>query len=160
MVDNIHIVQGDIIQLAMSGNYDVVVHGCNCFCRQRRGLAPQMALAFGTHKFSKEDVAYVGYIDKLGSIDYEHMYLPNNNELIVVNAYTQYHWELPSVFGIPLDYDALNLCLTKINRHFKGKHVLLPKIGCGLAKGDWVRVYGSIRTRLVDCDVTVVEYNK
>jgi O-acetyl-ADP-ribose deacetylase (regulator of RNase III) len=56
----------------------------------------------------------------------------------------------------PLDYEALALCLRKINHSFKGLRVGLPKIGCGLAGGNWGKVKSLIQSELKDCDVTVV----
>ena len=31
--------QGDLIQLALAGEFDVIVHGCNCHCQMGRGIA-------------------------------------------------------------------------------------------------------------------------
>lgn len=76
------------------------------------------------------------------------------HKLLVVNAYTQYQ---P---GPNLDYDALTLCLRKINHAFKGKHIGLPQIGAGIAGGDWNRIKTIIQQELKDCNVTVVIYNK
>jgi hypothetical protein len=60
----------------------------------------------------------------------------------------------------PLDYDALILCLRKMNHIFKGKRIGLPQIGCGLARGNWAIVKELIINELKDCNVTVVIYNK
>lgn len=158
----IQYIKGDIIKLAKSGKYDVVVHGCNCFCRQKRGLAPQMVKAFKTNTFDKEAKFFEGDTGKLGTIDYKFVY--NKHHIVeyiaVVNAYTQYHWANSSVYGIPLDYDALSMCMARINSNFKGQKILLPKIGCGLAGGDWDKVENIIKQRLTNCDTTIVKYNQ
>jgi hypothetical protein len=73
--------------------------------------------------------------------------------LTVVNSYSQY---IPAAHLKPLDYEALTLCLRKINHTFKGKHIGLPKIGAGLAGGDWDRIKTIIQTELKDCNTTVV----
>ena len=80
----------------------------------------------------------------------------------VVNSYTQYNYGRNHSDGDdkPLSYEALTLCLRKINHKFKGKHIGLPQIGCGLAGGDWEKVKAIIQKELVDCDATVVIYNK
>ena len=39
----INYVDGDLIKLAKQGRFDVIVHGCNCFCQMGAGIAPQMA---------------------------------------------------------------------------------------------------------------------
>jgi O-acetyl-ADP-ribose deacetylase (regulator of RNase III) len=50
--------------------------------------------------------------------------------------------------------------MRKINHTFKGKHIGLPQIGCGLAGGDWSRVKEIIKKELKDCKVTVVIFKK
>lgn len=75
----------------------------------------------------------------------------------MVNAYTQYNLK-PTYGDIALDYEALTLCLRKMNYYFRGEHIGLPQIGCGLAGGDWKRVREIIQTELRNCKVTVVIY--
>ena len=148
-------VQGDLIQLALSSSFDVIAQGNNCFCVQGAGLAPQMVKAFHTDKFPKEQEEFKGDINKLGTIDWKEF----RSGLFVVNAYTQYGFGRNHENGtaIPLDYNALTLCLRKMNHIFKGKHIGLPGlIGCGLAGGDPERVKKIIKTELIDCEVTIV----
>jgi len=147
-------IDGNLITLAKQGQFDVIAHGCNCFCRMKRGIAPQMATEFDCDKFPLEGPKYVGDINKLGQIDYK-----NWRGLYIVNAYTQYHWELPGSNGnIPLEYDALYICLVKLNHRFKGGRIGLPWIGCGLAGGDKYRVETIVGIVMQDCDVTIVNY--
>ena len=154
-------VEGDLIQLGKDGEFDVIGHGTNCFCTQGAGLAPQMVKAFNTDRYLLEKEDRKGDINKLGTIEY-HTNEFYTKPLTVVNAYTQYGFGRNHVGGkaIPLDYEALILCLRKMNRLFKGKHIGLPKIGCGLAGGDWSTVKGIIVKELKDCRVTVVVYNR
>ncbi len=141
--------EGNLITLARQGEFDVIAHGCNCFCRMKRGIAPQMAEAFGCDNYSLEDSKYEGDINKLGQIDFHE----NQFGLTVVNAYTQYLWgtELK-----PFDYDAFTLCMRKINFIFKGKRIGLPQIGSHLAGGDWERIKEIIKRELKDCKITIV----
>ena len=161
-------VEGDLIRLALEGNFDVITHGCNCFCRMKRGIAPQMDKAFGCNNsryFGFENSNYEGDINKLGNIEYSDYTIKNNKasiliaplmegpDLIVVNSYTQYQWgtELK-----PFDYEAFTLCMRKINHTFKSKHIGLPQIGSHLAGGDWELIKPIIKKELKDCKVTVV----
>lgn len=126
---------GNVIKAGIDGEIDVIVHGCNCFCRQKRGIAVDMAKTFGTHLFPLEYNEHEGDINKLGQIDFKIVTMEEGN-IWVVNAYTQYHWSNPSVYGIPFDYDAFRLCFRKINEEFKAKEIGVPGlIGAGLAKG-------------------------
>ena len=170
-------IHGDLIQLANEFIFDVVTHGCNCHCTMGAGIAPQMAKAFGCDDFKMEDEEYKGDINKLGTIDYDRLYFSNRDQkyqrypdegdkilhkLWVVNSYTQYNYGTNHAYGVarPLDYEALTLCLRKINKIFKGQRIGLPKIGSGLAGGDWYRIQSIIQQELKDCDVTVVIYKK
>lgn len=162
-------IDGDLIQLALQGEFDVIVHGCNCFCNQKSGLAPQMVKAFGTDKFKMESKEFEGDINKLGIIDYKYYFLENGiiskgvtwmlNEtpdLTVVNAYTQYYFR-----GIePVDYEAITLVMRKINYVFKGKTIGLPRIGSGLAGGDEKIIENIIKEELKDCKVIMVNYKQ
>lgn len=165
---------GDLIKLALEANFDVIAHGCNCLSTMGAGLAPQMARTFGCDRFEME--TWGPTIEKLGNIDYQTFVLGehamwnlsdadnkrNEPELAVVNAYTQYSYGRNHLDGVskPLDYEALTMCMRKINVVFKGKHIGLPQIGAGLAGGNWERIKQIIQTELKDCDVTVVIYKK
>lgn len=153
------IVKGDLIKLALAGEFDVIAHGCNCFCRMKRGIAVEMAKNFKCDRYPMEHKSREGDINKLGNIESE-MHKISERWIYVVNMYTQYHWSNPGPGGIPLNYSALAMCLQKLNRTFKGKHIGLPWIGCGLAKGEKMIVEDFIKTYLKDCKVTIVEYDK
>jgi len=172
------IIKGDLIQLANQGNFDLITHGCNCFCTMGAGIAVPMKQNYGCDKFPLEAPEYKGDINKLGRIDYQvktlilqkpikvgnlNLLAPDFGgfPLIVINSYTQYHYGSNHPDGVkkPVDYEAITLCMRKINHIFKGKSFGLPKIGCGLAKGDWQIVQRILIQELKDMDVTVVELN-
>lgn len=151
-------VKGDLIKLAQAGEFNVIAHGCNCFCTMARGIAPLMAAAFHVDGYELEAPRYKGDIDKLGRIE-GHPFSPY---LRVYNFYTQYHWGL-SGGPIPLDYDALHLCFRKLKMELhqfgvrSTARIGLPKIGCGLAGGDWKVVSTFLDSELGGFDLTVVE---
>jgi O-acetyl-ADP-ribose deacetylase (regulator of RNase III) len=172
-------IKGDLIKLAIEGNFDVITHGCNCFCTMGAGIAPQMAKAFGADKFRLESPEFRGEINKLGCIDYKSIYRPTKKEipigntkelfmdfgskdLIVVNSYTQYRYGRNHYDGdkTPVDYDAITMCMRKINHKFPGKEIGLPLIGAGLAGGDWGRIKEIILKELKDLSIIIVHYNK
>jgi O-acetyl-ADP-ribose deacetylase (regulator of RNase III) len=139
--------------MAKRGDFNVIAHGCNCFCVMGAGIAPKMVEAFDCDELPLEDSWFSGDINKLGNIEYARRKI-SSGVVNVVNCYTQYETGGLS----PLNYEALTLCMKKINHIFKGKHIGLPKIGCGLAGGDWNRVKRIIQSELKDCDVTIVIY--
>jgi O-acetyl-ADP-ribose deacetylase (regulator of RNase III) len=166
-------VTGNLIKMALEGQFDVIAHGCNCHSVMGAGLAPQMAKMFGCDQFEME--LWGSTIEKLGNIDYTTFALTDvgpinlddyevhthHHELIVVNAYTQYNYGKNHKDGSlrPADYEAITLCMRKMNSVFKGKHIGLPLIGAGLAGGDWEVIKNIIQTELVDCDITIVHYD-
>ena len=171
------IVEGDLIELAKQGHFDVITHGCNCFNTMFAGIAVPMREIFGCNEFPMEAPAYKGDINKLGTIDYRIINLvlskpikfKNLNllapdfggfPLTVVNSYTQYHYGFnhPDGQRKPVDYEAITLCMKKINHTFKGKSIGLPYvIGCGLAGGDKTKVLNIIEKELCDMDVIMVK---
>lgn len=157
-------IEGNLISLSLLGNFDVIAHGCNCFNVMGAGIALQMRNVFNCnilddleHTVIQEDEE-ASNIELLGTISWfrphESFSINCPKDLVAINAYTQYQ---P---GPNLDYEALTLCMRKINHIFKGKHIGLPQIGAGIAGGDWNRIKTIIQQELKDCDVTVVIYNK
>jgi len=170
---------GDLIQLAKEGAFNVIAHGCNCFCKMRKGIAVEMDKVFQCSIFPFEAYSYKGDINKLGCIDYKRFCIadPHNNgnklayemnassvlhnmkvpynTLTVVNCYTQYHWANVNN-SHPFDIVAFRLCMRKINTKFTGNTIGLPKIGAGLAGGDWEEIKQVIKEELTNCDVVIV----
>lgn len=156
-------VHGNLITLAKEGEFDVIAHGCNCMCTMGAGLAPHMAAAFGCDLFPLEDAKYKGDINKLGQIDGTLISrMDMKRGVFVLNAYTQYNYGRNHADGdfAPVDYEAITLCMRKINKKFKGLHIGLPMIGAGLAGGDWEKIKQIIKSELKDCIVTIVILKK
>ena len=171
--------KGNLIIKALDGEFDVIAHGCNCFCTQKSGIAVEMVKNFKTDTFPMETRGK-GDINKLGQIDFMNFYKGKKDslfqdedwyfsfdrkevpDLVVVNAYTQYKYGKNHDDGeaIPLDYRALALCFKKINHTFKGKHIGLPLIGGGLAGGDMDIIIKIMRQEFKNCDITLVLYDK
>ena len=150
-------VEGDLVKLAIAGEFEVIAHGCNCFCTMGAGIAPLFAKYFNADKFPLEHPSHRANYNKMGCIDSQ-LESRYSKPFHVVNAYTQF--STGASYGhIPLDYDALTLCLRKINKVFEGKTIGLPKIGCGLAGGNWEIVKALIQKELKSMDVVVVNFN-
>jgi O-acetyl-ADP-ribose deacetylase (regulator of RNase III) len=149
-------INGDLIELALSGQFDAIAHQTNCFGVQGGGISKQFVKRFYTNNsdlYILESSKHKGDFNKLGQIN-GFTYPLASGPLIVVNLYGQYE---P---GANTDYIALQLCLRKLNRVCSGLKVGLPKIGCGIGGGDWDVVSSIIKSEMRDCDVTVVIYNK
>ena len=140
-------VKGDLISLALNGEFDVIAHGCNCFCAMGAGIAPKISRQFKADTFKMESKIYKGDLNKLGTIDYQKV---EGSSLIVVNCYSQFK---P---GPDLSYAALELCLIKLAHTFPNKRIGIPFIGAGLAGGDPVIIYDLMRDNLHDKSTLVI----
>lgn len=125
-------VKGNLIKLAEDGEFDVIVHGCNCFCKMGAGIAKSIKQKFPA-AYKADLKTEKGGKSKLGSISTAEMDLPNG-KLIVVNAYTQHNWRGS---GRRVDYEAVREAFHEVKENFSGLRISYPAIGAGLAGGDW-----------------------
>jgi len=143
-------IDGDLVK--QSSEFDVIAHGANCFCTMGSGIAPQIK-----HKFPEAyavDCATVkGDEAKLGTITHT----VEQNEPIVVNIYSQYGFSRQHG-KMDLDYDALRSGLRLMKQKFSGKTFGLPKIGAGLAGGDWDVIIKIIEEEMRGEYVTIVNW--
>lgn len=91
---------------------------------------------------------------KLGTISTAMIVRPSAT-FTVVNAYTQFHWKGD---GIMADYEAIRAAFRLVRSRFTGMRIGYPKIGAGLAKGDWNVISSIIDEELRNEDHTLVEY--
>lgn len=147
-----NIIKGDLIALALAGHFDVIIHGCNCFCTMGAGIAKQIKETFPPAYQADQDTG-MGDRRKLGS--YSHARVNKNNCcLIIVNGYTQFAFSGP---GVLADYQAIQRLFRKIKSDFQNLRIGYPKIGAGLAGGDWQIISRIIREELEGEDHTLVE---
>jgi O-acetyl-ADP-ribose deacetylase (regulator of RNase III) len=143
-------VRGDLIALGKRGTFDVIVHGCNCFCAMGNGIAGQVKRQL-PEAFEADKATKKGDRAKLGTCS-----TATIGALTVVNAYTQYTWSKKG--QRVADYDAIASCLRFVKQQYAGQRIGLPKLGAGLAGGDWAIISGLIERELAGEDVTLVEY--
>ena len=146
-------VYSDLVELAKAGQFDVIMHGCNCFCAMGAGIAKQIREAFpAAYEVDRKTIC--ADRGKLGTCSVETCPIPSGS-VDVVNAYTQFHWKEPDG-GVLADYAAIRSCLVWVRENYSGKRIGLPKIGAGLARGDWNVIGMTICEELKDEDVFVV----
>jgi len=152
-------IKSNLITLAQAGNFDLIGHGCNCFCTMGKGIAPQIKKAF-PQAYGADQETLKGDITKLGNYTYGICYLNDSDYVTVFNIYSQYDYNRVGERNRHLDYNALTLALKKINHNYSGKSIGLPLIGAGLAGGDWDRIKLIMMEELKDMDLTIVHYEK
>ena len=140
------IVYGDLIQLGLDGELDVILQSCNCYCQMGKGLGLQMKLRI-PEAYEVDCLTPKKDRSKLGTISYVTVDTPNGNSLTVVNCYTQYKYYNKGRKCTELwTYEP---CLTKVKELWTGKRIGYPKMGCDLGGEDWNIVYPII-TKLLD----------
>ncbi|NHZ99221.1 macro domain-containing protein [Massilia sp. CCM 8734] len=144
---------GDLLQLALDGAFDVIVHGCNCQCQMGKGIALSIKRLF-PEAFAADQASAKGDMAKLGTISVAEIHR-DGRSFIVVNGYTQCHWRGE---GNKADYAAIAGVMKAVKARFKGKRIGHPKIGAGLAGGDWARIVPLIEEELAGEDHTLVEF--
>jgi O-acetyl-ADP-ribose deacetylase (regulator of RNase III) len=129
--------QGNLLDLAQQGNFDLIVQGCNCFNTMGGGIAREIRTRYPEVAQADAMTARGDYA-KLGNwtLGYAWFNTPqqdNQDNFIIINAYTQYHMSQGTdVF----EYVAFELILQKLLHAYGDKRIGFPYIGMGLAGGD------------------------
>ena len=149
------IVAGDLLQLALDDHFDVIIHGCNCFCTMGAGIAASIQFEF-PEALSADADTKKGDKNKLGSYSCVTVNR-NGHQVTIINGYTQYNY---SGKGVLVDYKAVSTLFAKLKKKYSGKRFGYPKIGAGLAGGDWNIISAIIEQELKDEDHTLVLFDR
>lgn len=145
-----HVV-GDLIALALEGHFDVIVHGCNCFCTMGAGIARVIQEEF-PEAYAADLVTIKGDRNKLGTYSYATV-KRDEHQITIINAYTQFHY---SGDDILVDYQAVRKVFSQLKTDYPKSRIGYPKIGSGLAGGDWTRIARIIEEELEGENHTLV----
>ena len=114
------VIKGDLIELALDGQFDVIIHGCNCFCTMGAGIAKQIKDTF-REAYQSDLKTKRGDVSKLGTVNCvttKSIYYTGTTtairEIIVVNAYTQFDYRGERSGILLADYEAIRRCFNKI----------------------------------------------
>ena len=141
-------VQGDLL----TSDCDIIAHGCNCFNTWGAGIARQMRIAH-TEAFDADWATSRGDREKMGTFT-----TAISHGRRVFNLYTQYSYGNNTKH---CDYQAIRSSLQAMREYLEvwgeteSSKIGLPKIGCGLAGGDWDIVKGIIEDVFVNVDVYI-----
>lgn len=150
--------KGCLIEAAKAGEVDAIAHQANCFNTMKSGIAP-LIVAYCPEAGEADQKTSRGDIAKLGTTS---VGFADDNAMIW-NLYGQFHYgREPGV--VYTNYHALEQALTHMGRWLyqsSGDNSIgLPKLGCGLAGGDWAIVEGLIKKTLVAYGHHVTIYEK
>jgi O-acetyl-ADP-ribose deacetylase (regulator of RNase III) len=144
------IVEGDLVAMALNGEFDVITHGCNCYNNMGAGIADTIGDVF-PQALLADQFTMLGDPDKMGTYS-----SAKEKGVIIVNAYTQYKYGRDKMHT---DYDAIRSVFRLIKKDFSGMRIGYPRIGCGLGGGDWDIVSKIIDEELAGEDHTLVKFN-
>jgi O-acetyl-ADP-ribose deacetylase (regulator of RNase III) len=149
--------KGDATSLS-DGGTRIIAHICNDRGGWGRGFVTAVS-----RRWAKPEREYrAWYRDRanndfaLGSVQF----VEAESELVVANMIAQSGYK--KVRGRPpIRYEALESCLAAVAQfallHQASVH--MPRIGCGLAGGDWTEVERRIRATLLSAGVSVYVYD-
>jgi O-acetyl-ADP-ribose deacetylase (regulator of RNase III) len=160
--------KGNLLAMAQAGQFDVIVHGCNCQADMGGGIAAQIAAQYprvqaaDAQAHRNAGFPAAGLLGNYSSVEvgygYEHNDPDNDYNFFIVNGYTQ----LNGGSGT-FSYAALELVLMKVAAEFSGQRIGLPYIGCGIAGGDQNKIVDifqlfAIKAAKDGTTVTLVEF--
>lgn len=166
------VVEGDLIKMALQGEFEIIAHGANCMATMGAGIARTIASTFpivevvDLQKFKSAKSIKEALIGDMSSIFVttymkggEHTPLPDRRNVCVFNLYTQL------TPGPCFEIVAYQSALTKMMEYMttneeefsKGRmRIGLPLIGCGLGGGNFEEVYAMTAKVLKGHDITFV----
>lgn len=129
---------------------DLICHGVNCAGGFGSGVAGQIAKIYPEVreeylKFHKETGWNLGYVQVVSV----------NDGKFVINCATQQEYYPRN--KIHADYDAIKTCMIKVKHlaQTMNMSIAMPKIGAGLAGGDWNKIEMILKEIFQDYDCTV-----
>jgi O-acetyl-ADP-ribose deacetylase (regulator of RNase III) len=147
--------KGDLIQKARAGEFDVIVHGCNCFCTMGAGIAKTIKQVFPA-AYQADLATTAGDQAKLGTYSAAQVEVASK-PLTIVNAYTQYQWRGR---GPQVDYEAIRRVFQRLKLAYPDQRIGYPAIGAGLAGGNWSIIAAIIDEELAGETHVFVEWAK
>lgn len=144
-------IDGNIVKLFLEGNH--VAHGCNCFHLMGAGVAGQLAKAYPPILEVDKSDTFLGDTEKLGYFTKA----TGKKGQFCFNLYTQFD---P---GRNLDYGALANSMINLNKWAENllvpPTVYMPRIGCGIAGGDWEKVKTIIDLFTDNVRIIIVDWD-
>lgn len=131
-----NIKNGDLLQMGADNEFDIILHGCNCFTVMGAGIAAQIAQQFPDAQMADNETLR-GDAGKLGTYT-----IGMSGRLVILNCYTQFG--ISSTGSDVFEYTAFQRVLDKIAHRFGKWRIGLPLIGMGLAGGDEGRIVPMI----------------
>lgn len=119
-------IKGDITETELK----YIAHGVNCQNKMGSGVAKALYT-----KFPEVKTNYHKYFERYGYLGEIHEAYSDSNRSII-NCFTQFSYGYDNKRYV--NYSAIVTCFKKLENLIPmGERLAIPKIGCGLAGGDW-----------------------
>ena len=150
-------VTGDLIHMAKTGQFDVIIHGCNCFCTMGSGIAAQIKNEFPS-VYEADKSTKKGDRGKMGWYTYAGVNMSNGVTFTIINAYTQYRYGHKACH---VDYDAVSAVFNRLSKLIPDHaRIGYPMIGAGLGGGNWDLISSIIDREFITKNHTLVRYDQ
>lgn len=129
-------------------------HGCNCHAAMGSGIAPQIASKFP--QVEEQDRLFYNLMHRQNKSMFmlgESRPVSLSRNVTIFNSYTQYY---P---GKDFRLAALYKAFVNINTMIKGHTLIIPRIGAGVAGGDWEEISKAIDMAAPDVNIIVVDWD-
>lgn len=146
--------KGCLIAALKNREVEAIAHQANCFCVMKSGIAPLIADEWPDVR-KVDNLTAKGDKDKMG-----HFTFAKVPEGKIFNIYGQYHWNRRDA-GYGTSYEHLGMGLSSVADFMVNNKIQtlgLPRIGCGLAGGDWGIVEHLIKHHFAHTDIEVTVY--
>lgn len=137
-------IKGDITETELK----YIAHGVNCQNAMGSGVAkalftkwPEVKREY--HSFNE------GWLptDLVGKVDWIHSDDATLDK-VILNCYTQLNYGYDGARYV--NYAAIMMCFEEIAKELEGSIIAIPKIGCGLAGGNWTFMEQLINDTVAD----------
>jgi len=147
---SIQYIKGDATNPIGEGK-KIIIHICNDVGKWGRGFVLSLSKKWKTPE--KEYKLKQEY--KLGEIQISNV----ENDISVVNMIAQHG--IRFTYIPPIRYDALKKCLNQVAELALKNNASIhtPRIGCGLAGGNWKDIEEIIKEELLDKNINVIVYD-
>lgn len=143
----LHRVKGNLIDMAEQGQFNIIVHGCNCQNTMGSGIAKELRARYpGVYEADTlAGKTWQTPVAKLGNFSTYATVGKQGNPFVVINAYTQLHY-LPR--GVDhFEYESFYVILRKLEHIVKDNvSIGFPYIGMGLAGGNSAVILDMLET--------------
>ncbi len=143
--------KGNLITLTHEGEFDIIIHGCNCFHKFGKGIAKQIKEVY-PKAYEVDLMTRKGDASKLGSFSYT-----SYPDVTIINAYIQYRY---GVEKSHIDYSAIENAFMALSQQIDtDRRIGIPQIGAGLAGGNWSMIESIIDRFMDGYNLTCVVYD-